>query len=137
MASNRFTSYVGSSMAAEHEGRPADNRHLLRTSTRNETVPARMTSRVLAHGGEGGEEIERRSSDCYDEATCLVLQLKGVLHESHHVAALGGVAAPLARGLHSFVFQLNVSALCGIGGAFRGCLGGVQGASGSIKRCVG
>jgi len=25
------------------------------------------------------------------------------------------------RGLHSSTFQLNVSALCGIGGAFRGC----------------
>ena len=29
------------------------------------------------------------------------------------------------RGLHSFTFQLNVSAFCGTGGAFRGCLGGV------------
>jgi len=25
------------------------------------------------------------------------------------------------RGSHSFTFQLNVSAFCGIGGAFRGC----------------
>jgi hypothetical protein len=29
--------------------------------------------------------------------------------------------------LHSLTFQLNVSALSGIGGAFRGCLWGVQG----------
>jgi hypothetical protein len=29
------------------------------------------------------------------------------------------------RGLHSFTFHLNVSAFCGIGGAFRVCLGGV------------
>ena len=29
------------------------------------------------------------------------------------------------RGLHSSTCQLNVSAFCGIGGAFRGCLGGV------------
>jgi len=27
------------------------------------------------------------------------------------------------RGLHSSTFQLNVSAFCGIGGAFRGCIG--------------
>ena len=31
----------------------------------------------------------------------------------------------LGRGLHSSTFRLNVSTLCGIGGAFRGCLGGV------------
>ena len=29
------------------------------------------------------------------------------------------------RGLHSFTLQLNVSAFCGIGGAFRRCSGGV------------
>ena len=29
----------------------------------------------------------------------------------------------LGRGLHSFTFQLNVSAFCGIGGALRVCLG--------------
>jgi len=29
------------------------------------------------------------------------------------------------RGLHSSTIRLNVSALCGIGGARRGCLGGV------------
>jgi hypothetical protein len=29
------------------------------------------------------------------------------------------------RGLHSFTFRLNVSNFCGIGGALRGCLGGV------------
>jgi hypothetical protein len=29
------------------------------------------------------------------------------------------------RGLHSPTFQLTVGALCGIGDAFRGCLGGV------------
>jgi len=31
----------------------------------------------------------------------------------------------LAGGLHSFTFRLNVSAFCGIGGAFKGCVGGV------------
>jgi hypothetical protein len=29
------------------------------------------------------------------------------------------------RGLHSSTFRLNVSAFCGIGGTFRGCLGSV------------
>ena len=28
------------------------------------------------------------------------------------------------RGLHSSTFRLNLGAFCGIGGAFRGCLGG-------------
>jgi hypothetical protein len=38
------------------------------------------------------------------------------------------------RGLHSSTFQLNVSAFCGIGCAFRGCVRGVQGVS---MRCSG
>ena len=38
---------------------------------------------------------------------------------------LTAVPAELGRGLHSFTFQLNVSASCGTGGEFRGCLGGV------------
>jgi len=40
------------------------------------------------------------------------------------------------RGLHSFTFQLNVSAFCGIGGAFRGCLGlgfEVEGVLGGVR----
>jgi len=40
--------------------------------------------------------------------------------------------AVTGRGLHSSTFRLNVSALCGIGGAFRGYLGGVYGVSGSV-----
>ena len=32
------------------------------------------------------------------------------------------------RGLHSFTFQLKVSASCGIWGAFKGCLDGAGGA---------
>jgi len=34
---------------------------------------------------------------------------------------------PGNRGLHSCTFRLNVSTLRGIGGAFRGLLGGVRG----------
>ena len=41
---------------------------------------------------------------------------------------------PLARGLHSSTFQLNLSALYGIGGVRKGvcspCQGGVMGVSG-------
>ena len=33
---------------------------------------------------------------------------------------------PCARGLHSTTFRLNEGALRGIGGAFRGYLGGVE-----------
>jgi len=38
------------------------------------------------------------------------------------------------RGLHSSTFRLNASTLCGIGGAFRGCLGGVLGV---FRECLG
>ena len=52
-------------------------------------------------------------------------------NRAHRVAAGPKVLLALGkvslhgRGLHSFTFQLNVSAFCGIGGAFRGGLGGV------------
>ena len=36
-------------------------------------------------------------------------------------------ATPPGRGLHSFTFQINVSAFCGIGGASKGCLGAIEG----------
>ena len=50
--------------------------------------------------------------------------LAGVDHEC--AAGVGAVlVVPRARGLHSSTFRLNVSAFDGIGGAFRGCLGGV------------
>jgi len=39
----------------------------------------------------------------------------------------------LGRGLHSSTFRVNLSAFCGIGGALRGCLGGVRGLPGAIK----
>ena len=40
------------------------------------------------------------------------------------------------RGLHSSTFRLNVSAFCGTGGAFRGCLGGAQEVNGGITGCL-
>ena len=36
---------------------------------------------------------------------------------------VGWACRPDSRGLHLFTSRLNVSAFCGIGGAFRGCLG--------------
>jgi len=36
---------------------------------------------------------------------------------------------PAIRALHSSTFRLNVSALCWVGDAFKGCLGGVWEAS--------
>ena len=41
---------------------------------------------------------------------------------------VGGRGAPRSagRGLHSSTSRLNLSAFCGIGGAFRGCLGVIQ-----------
>jgi len=44
-----------------------------------------------------------------------------------HAAAVPG------RGLHSSTFRLNLSALCGIGGASEGCLGVVQGVLEGIR----
>jgi hypothetical protein len=47
-------------------------------------------------------------------------------------------AAPgTGRGLHSSAFRLNVSAFCGIGGAFRCYVGGIQAVSGGVKMCTG
>jgi len=48
------------------------------------------------------------------------------------LAASATVMKPRLRGLHSFTFQLNVSALCEIGGAFRRCSGGVLGVVGGM-----
>jgi hypothetical protein len=41
------------------------------------------------------------------------------------------------RGLHSSTFRLNVSAFCGMGGAFRGCLGGEWEVLGVRCGCLG
>ena len=38
------------------------------------------------------------------------------------------------RGLHSFLSQLNLSTLYGIGGARRGCVARVQGVFGGAQR---
>jgi hypothetical protein len=52
--------------------------------------------------------------------------------------ALGNLSVSIVgRGLHSSTFRLNVSAVCGIGGAFRCCLRGERGVSGGIRGCLG
>ena len=43
----------------------------------------------------------------------------------------------LAQGLTLSTCQLNVSALCRIGVAFRGCFGGVLGVSEGTRGCLG
>jgi len=48
-------------------------------------------------------------------------------------ARVASACWPAARGLHSFTFQLNMSAFCETGGVFRGCLGVSRG----IKGCPG
>ena len=45
------------------------------------------------------------------------------------------VDQPQPRGLLSSTFRLSVSAFCGAGGAFRGCLGGVQGVLRGLRAC--
>jgi hypothetical protein len=42
-------------------------------------------------------------------------------------------APPAARGLQSSTFQLNLSALYGIGGARRGCVARVKGCEGVFR----
>ena len=44
-----------------------------------------------------------------------------MLEDSDVVEFAEVILPPLFRGLHSFTFQLNVSAFCGIGGALRAC----------------
>jgi len=45
-------------------------------------------------------------------------------------------AAPPGRGLLSSSFRLSISVFCGIGGAFRGSLGGLLGVLVDIKGCL-
>jgi len=47
------------------------------------------------------------------------------------------LAAPHARGLHSFTSQLNLSALNGIGGARRGCVARAKGVLGGVEGVQG
>ena len=60
---------------------------------------------------------------------------------SDRLAQKAAAVRPRARGLHSSTFQLNGSAFCGMGGAFKdllkGCLGGVCEVLGGIRRWLG
>jgi len=51
-------------------------------------------------------------------------------------AAVVQALLPAGRGLHSSTFRLNVSGFCGIGGAYRGRMGGVYGGLGGIRGCI-
>jgi hypothetical protein len=71
-------------------------------------------------------------------STCTALpgRRQGFIGDEHHgkdgEQAGDAQAQPLARGLHAFTFQLNLSALYGTGGARRGCVAGVKGGSGGV-----
>jgi len=51
------------------------------------------------------------------------------------MSADGTTLWAVGRGLHSFTFQLNGGAFCGIKGAYRSCLGDVYEVLGGIRRC--
>jgi len=57
-------------------------------------------------------------------------------HEHVRHSPTSGWSSPKARGLHSSTFRLNVSAFCGTGGAFRGCLRSVWEVLGGIRGCL-
>ena len=77
-------------------------------------------------GDEGSERVPRQHAQLHPDVEA---------HQHHHqeVRAQGLDDAvdrdgqPGPWGLHSSTFRLNVSAFCGTGGTFRGCLGGVKG----------
>jgi len=48
------------------------------------------------------------------------------------VFSLSPAMAKMGRRLHSFASQLNLSALCGIGGARRDCVARVKGVLGGV-----
>jgi hypothetical protein len=54
---------------------------------------------------------------------CEALGVGGVPPRSGYRGA--GARRVAGRGLHSPTFWLNVSAFCGIGGAFRNCVGAI------------
>ena len=62
-----------------------------------------------------------------DVAQTVEIQLAAAQHSWH--------AGHHGRGLHSFTFQLNVSAFCGIGVAYRGAFGCGREVSGGIRGC--
>ena len=76
----------------------------------------------IVHGGGGGVGEHRRCG-----ATAVVAPPAGEVPRRR----------PVARGLHSSTFRLNVSAFCGIGGVSRGCLEGVWEVMGVIRGCLG
>ena len=49
------------------------------------------------------------------------------MHECKPLPRARSERRPDTRGLHSSTFRLNVSAFCGIGGAFWDCLGAAYG----------
>ena len=77
----------------------------------------------------------RRFRPCRPGAECRILRICPRRRRRRNAGCGIFSVRPLSRrtrgrGLHSSTFRLNVSALCGVGGAIRDCLGGVEEVSG-------
>ena len=70
-------------------------------------------------GHVNGHELGRVVA--FDIQQAAVESTRGKVLEALTAAQAARVRLVLGRGLHSSTFRLNVSAFCGIGGAFRGC----------------
>ena len=90
------------------------------------------------HGGGGGGSgaVTFAADDNASSATLLELErtlgAKDAIMEPGVMKSLGRYVANGGRGLHSSTSQLNLSALCGIGGARRGCVVHVNGVLGGV-----
>ena len=82
------------------------------------------------------DSIVKLGVACHDDEVCLKRGGEGDAGRARQrwperMASLPAAAMsslldrPISRGLHSSTLRLNVSAFCGIGSAFKGCLGGV------------
>jgi hypothetical protein len=86
-------------------------------------IKAELATRgPVACGIHVTEKFEAYTGGIYKEFKLLSIP-------NHELAIVG-------QGLTLVTFQLNVSDLCGTGGALRGCLGGVQGVSRVVRRCL-
>ena len=77
--------------------------------------------------GEGSEAVTRAGSTRYTSDVSGGFAVVCVAPPQSDAGGAARVRVRVSldggRGIHSSTFRLNVSALSGIGGAFRGCLG--------------
>jgi hypothetical protein len=70
--------------------------------------------------------LRRYNKVCVLDAGALAgLGGPGTVGGAATAAATAAAGTATGRGFHSFTVRLNVSAFCGIGGAFGGCVGAV------------